>query len=144
VVIRSQRGTLGLGVIHVRGGGSGSPGGGIGSVGRVRWDAPGGDPPMSPDRAAHRGPAFQDQPRVVTASGVPFTLIGTSGDEIDLRVIDDQAVSHDGGHTSFNTAGIATTSPTLSPGYNQLCAKLSGGAENEPVANVCFGVAFLP
>jgi hypothetical protein len=150
VVVRSAAGKLAVGTIHVAGGAGGTPapggagGGGAGSVGRVRWDSPVDGAPSSPDTAAHRGPSFTGVTRVVTTSEPTFMLSGTSGDEIDVRAIDSRDVPHPGPHVSFNSSGIATIRPTLSPGFNQLCVKLAGGSENQPAANTCITVAYLP
>jgi hypothetical protein len=144
VIVRSASGTVTMGTIRVPGGLGGTPGGGNGSVGRVRWDAPVDSVLSSPDRPAHRGPAFMAPTRVVTTAGQAFTLKGTPGDELDVRVTDQGNTPHAGEHASFNSVGIATITPTLYGGYNQLCVKLAGGAQNEAVANTCIDVAFLP
>ena len=144
MVLRTAAGTLKSGTIHVTGGAAGSPGGGAGSVGRVRWDAPAGNPPASPDRPAHRGPTFQTPKRVVSAAGQTFMLTGASGDEFDVYMIDDAGVQHAGEHAAFNAGGVATITPALPAGYSKLCVKLVGGMQNEAVANACVDVAFLP
>ena len=144
VVVRSQSGKLKVGIVRVNAGTPGSPGGGMASVGRVRWDSPSGDAPSSPDRAPHRAPSFLDPVHVVTTRSQAFTLIGSPGDDIDIRVSDGRDMSNDARGTSFSSAGKATITPQLFPGYNQLCAKLSQGATSESVANVCTEVAFVP
>jgi len=143
-VVRSQSGKLKVGIVRVNAGTPGSPGGGMASVGRVRWDSPSGDAPSSPDRAPHRAPSFLDPVHVVTTRSQAFTLIGSPGDDIDIRVSDGRDMSNDARGTSFSSAGKATITPQLFPGYNQLCAKLSQGATSESVANVCTEVAFVP
>jgi hypothetical protein len=110
----------------------------------VRWDAPAGTAPSSQDRAAHRGPAFVSPVRVVTTASQTFMLTGTTGDELDVRVVDQSNTAHAGEHISVNTSGIATTTTTLYAGYNQVCVKLSGGVLTEPLANACVDVVFLP
>lgn len=144
VVVRTSYGMLNVGTVRVAAGKPGTPGGGTGSVGRVRWDAPGDNAPVSPDRAAHRGPAFKSAPQVVTMQEPSFTVVGTPGDTIAIRVIDDRDIPHPGPEVSFNPAGLATIVPTLSPGHNQVCAKLAGGTESEAAANTCIDVAYLP
>ena len=141
VVVRTAGGTLAVGSISAAAGPGGSPGGGAGSIGRVRWDAPTG---TSPSSGAHRGPSFTAVSRVVTELESTFTLAGAPGDEIDIRVIDNRDVPHTGPHVNFNSSGVATVVPTLVPGYNQICAKLTGGADSEPAANTCVTVAYLP
>ena len=144
VVARSGNGKLALGMVRVPAGSPGAPGGGSASVGRVRWDSPSGEAPSSPDHAAHRGPSFLDPVHVVTARGQAFTLIGSPGDDIDIRVSDGRDMSNDARGTRFSPAGKVTITPQLFPGYNQLCAKLAQVATSEPVANVCTEVAFVP
>jgi hypothetical protein len=112
-------------------------------VGRVRWDAPAGTNPASPDNAPHRGPAFVAPARIVAAAQA-YALSGTNGDELDVRVTDQDNTPHTGEHISFNSKGVATTTPTLFAGYNLVCVKLMGGALTEPVANACVDVVFLP
>jgi hypothetical protein len=143
VVLRSANGALATGTIRVKGGNGSSSTVGNGSVGRVRWDAPAGTGPASPDSAPHRGPAFVAPARIV-AMAQAYALSGTNGDELDVRVTDQGNTPHTGEHISFNSQGVATTTPTLFAGYNLVCAKLAGGALTEPVANACFDVVFLP
>ncbi len=81
---------------------------------------------------------------MVMTPGQSFTLMGTSGDEFDVYMIDSAGILHAGEHASFNGGGIATITPSLSAGYNALCVKLAGGMQSEPVANACIDVAFLP
>jgi len=144
VVARSGNGKLVLGMVRVPAGSPGVPGGGSASVGRVRWDSPLGEAPTSPDHAAHRGPSFLDPARMVTAREPVFTLIGSPNDEIDIDVSGDGGASRDVGHIRVPGSGTAMITPQLFPGYNQLCAKLSGAAASESVARACIDVAFLP
>jgi hypothetical protein len=144
VVARTTRGALTTGAIRVFGGAGGTPGGGQGSSGRVRWDAPGGTSPASPDHPAHRGPAFQGPKSVVTAAGEVFQLTGSSGDEFDVRVIDRSGAVHGGEHAIFGSGGVAVITPALQPGYNQLCVTIAGGMPSDPAASTCIDVAFLP
>lgn len=144
VVVRSQSGKLKVGIVRVPPGTPGAPGGGLASVGRVRWDSPVSEAPSSPDRTPHRGPSFLEPMQVVTTRSQAFTLIGSPGDDIDIRVSDGRDMSNDVRGTSFSSAGKVTFTPQLFPGYNQLCAKLAQGATSESVANVCTEVAFVP
>jgi hypothetical protein len=59
-------------------------------------------------------------------------------------VLDDQGVPHAGPHVAFDRSGTATLTPTLSPGYNRVCVKLSKGSETDAPANACVDVAYLP
>ena len=144
VIARTTHGALALGAIRVKAGIGSSTTVGAGSVGRVRWDAPAGTSPSSPDRAAHRGPAFQAPPRVVATASQVYTLSGSAGDEIDVRVTDQSNTPHVGEHAIFNSQGIATITAALSPGYNAVCVKLAGGSSTEPLANACVDVVALP
>lgn len=143
VVVRTANGALTIGTIRVKGGNGSSMTVGNGSVGRVRWDAPAGTNPASPDKAPHRGPAFVAPARIVAAAQA-YALSGTTGDELDVRVTDQDNTPHTGEHISFNSKGVATTTPTLFAGYNLVCVKLMGGTLTEPVANACVDVVFLP
>jgi hypothetical protein len=143
IVIRTTNGALSIDTIRVRGGNGSSATVGNGSVGRVRWDAPAGANPASPDSAPHRGPVFVAPARIVAAPQ-PYALSGTNGDELDVRVTDQANTPHTGEHISFNSEGIATTTPSLFAGYNLVCVKLMGGTLTEPVANACVDVVFLP
>ncbi|HEX3479542.1 MAG TPA: hypothetical protein VHT91_31180 [Kofleriaceae bacterium] len=153
VLVRSAAGTLKVPTIHVTGGPPGAPGGGnvgdagsggSGGPGRVRWDSPMDKPPPSPDIAAHRGPSFKAVMSVVTTREPAMALVGTPGDELDARVLDDQGVPHGGPHIAFDRTGTATLTPTLSPGYNRVCVKLSKGSETDAPANACVDIAYLP
>jgi hypothetical protein len=153
VLVRSAAGTLKMPTIHVAGGPAGAPGGGnvgdagsggSGGPGRVRWDSPMDKQPPSPDSAAHRGPSFKAVMPVVMMREPAMALVGTPGDELDARVLDDQGVPHAGPHVAFDRSGTATLTPTLSPGYNRVCVKLSKGSETDAPANACVDVAYLP
>ena len=146
LVARTWYGALTVGAVKVTGGGGGSPGGGAGSVGRVRWDSPNAADtgPASSDSPPHRGPGFSAPPAIVTGSRPSFTLLGTPGDEFDVRILDEQLLPHPGPHVAIAQQGTATILPTLTLGYNQLCIKLANGLETEPVANECIGVAYVP
>ena len=146
VVIRSSYGTLTLGAVHVAGGGGGSPGGGAGAAGRVRWDSPnlGDTGPASPDSPPHQGPGFLAPAAIVTTRQPSFTLLGTPGDEFDVRILDEQSLPHPGPHVAINEQGMAAVLPMLSAGYNQLCIKLANGLETDALANECIGVAYIP
>jgi hypothetical protein len=153
VLVRSAAGTLNMKTIDVAGGTPGAPGGGKvgdagsgghGGPGRVRWDSPMDKQPPSPASAAHRGPSFKAVIPVVAMREPSMALVGTSGDELDARVLDDQGVPHAGPHVAFDRTGSATLTPTLSPGYNRVCVKLSKGSETDAPANACVDVAYLP
>ena len=73
-----------------------------------------------------------------------MTLAGTSNDGFTYRVIDQGNTSHDGGHASFNSVGVATITPALHAGYNQVCITLDGGTQGSLQADKCIDVAFLP
>jgi hypothetical protein len=146
VVIRSSYGTLSLGIVHVAGGPGGAPGGGAGAAGRVRWDSPNlGDPgPASPDSSPHQGPGFMAPSAIVTTRQPSFTLLGTPGDEFDVRILDEQSLPHPGPHVAINEHGMAAVLPMLSAGYNHLCITLANGLETDALANACIDVAYIP
>jgi len=141
LMMRTDNGTLTITTIDVSAGPGGAPNGAAGSVGRVRWDAPGGN---APSAAAHRGLAFEKlATRMFTTSSPSFTVVGTSGDGFSFRVIDQDGHAFDGGHTSINN-GLAAITPALHPGYNQVCITLDNGLQGHVEADKCIAVAFLP
>jgi hypothetical protein len=142
VLVATTAGTLNVDSISVTGGPPGTPNGGRGSIGRMRWDAPTGTAPSSLDAPVQRGPAFSNQPRIVTHAS-PFTLSGPSNAVFKVRVRDQDGMSHDGDDGSFNESGTATISPPLRPGYNRLCATLVGGDAGTN-AEKCIDVALVP
>jgi hypothetical protein len=145
VVIRSSYGALTLGPVSVAGGGGGSPGGGAGAAGRVRWDSPNfGDTGPASDSPPHQGPGFLAPAAIATTRQPTFTVLGTPGDEFDVRILDEQSLPHPGPHVAINEQGMAAVLPMLSAGYNQLCIKLANGLETDALANECIGVAYIP
>jgi hypothetical protein len=144
VLLATDAGRLTTGAINIAGGGRGAPGGGLGSVGRVRWDAPDGTAPSVPLRAPHRGPSFAMSERVFTIPNPSLTVVGTSNDRFRVRVIDHDNEVHVSDDASFNSEGMATINPLLRPGRNQVCITLDGGAQGAPEADKCIDVAFLP
>lgn len=153
VLVRSAAGTLTVESIHVAGGTAGTAGGGkaggagsggAGGPGRVRWDSPVNKQPSSTEGAPRRGPSFQAVMPIVTMREPEMTVVGTPGDELDARVLDDHSTPHAGPHIVFDKTGSATFIPTLSPGYNRVCVKLATGSESDAPANACVDVAYLP
>jgi hypothetical protein len=146
VVVRTSHGTLQTGTINVKGGAAGTPKGGAGSVGRVRWEAPAGAAPSSPDRAPYRGPAFIVPlgERVFTTDRPMLALAGTPSNSFTIRVTDQDNAVHDGGRGSFNSQGVAMIDPLLYPGRNQVCIVLDGRAQSPTEADKCLDVAYLP
>ncbi len=153
VLVRSAAGTLTIQAVHVAGGPpgvagggrAGGPGsGGAGGAGRVRWDSPMDTQLAPPESPPHRGPSFKSVTPVVTMREPAMLVVGTPGDELDARVMDDRGTPHAGPHIVFDPSGSATFTPTLSPGYNRVCVKLATGSESDPPANACVDVAYLP
>jgi len=141
ILMSTDSGTLAITSVDVHGGTGGSPNGGGGAGGRFRWDAPGG---AAPAGATRRGPSFAAlATRVFTSSLPPLSVVGTSGEGVTIRVIDQNAQSYDGGHTSINN-GRASITPALKPGFNQVCITLDGGVQEHPESDKCIEVAFLP
>ena len=150
VVVESDTGTLKVTKINVKGNVGGPPGGGgtaghggSSSVGRVRWDALGGTPPSSPDRAPHRGPVFMVPSRVFRSLPQTLTLLGTRDDVFTVRVTDHDHVVHDGGRASFDQTSTAQITPPLSPGYNRICITLASGSQGRVEADKCIDVAVV-
>lgn len=145
VIVSSDAGKFSVtGAISIKAGLPGKPLAGAGSVGRARWDAIAGTAPLSPDRAAHRGPAFMIPPPVVRTQPQTLTLVGTSNDEFNIRVTDQANAIHDGGHNSIGLDGTAPIAPTLYPGYNRICITLEGGTQGAVESDKCTEVAYLP
>jgi hypothetical protein len=144
VLLATETGTLTTGAIDVVGGGSGLPGGGVGSVGRVRWDALDGTAPSVPLRPPHRGPSFMVSTRVFTSARPALVLVGTANDGFSIRVIDHDNEVRESGDGSFNSEGMGMVEPLLLPGHNQVCITLDGGMQGSLEADTCVDVAFLP
>lgn len=144
VLVSSAGGAVVTGKINVIAGPGGSPGGGASSGGRVRWDAGSGSAPSSPDRPAHRGPAFMVTTRVFTTLPQRLALIGTRGDGFNVSVTDQDHAVHDGGHFIFDADNTAMITPPLNPGYNRVCITLDGGTQGHLEAEKCLDVAYLP
>lgn len=143
VLVSTANGALRAGPVSVAGGGGGGPNGAAGAAGRVRWDAPGGNAPTSPDTTPHRGPAFTSKMRVVMKIPQSLTLVGTRDHGFNVRVIDQSNLSHDAGHGVFDAVGNAVIVPQLYGGYNKICVTLDGGSPGT-IAERCTDVAFLP
>jgi hypothetical protein len=144
VIVSSDAGKFSVGAISIKAGGPGNPLGGAGSVGRARWDALAGTAPVSPDRAAHRGPAFMVPTPVVRTQPQTLTLVGTHNDGFSLRVTDQSNAIHDGGHNSIGLDDTAPIAPALYPGYNRICITLDGGTQGNVESDKCIEVAYLP
>ena len=99
---------------------------------------------MSPDRVAHRGPAFMVPAPVVRTQPQTLTLVGTPNDAFSIRVTDQTNAIHDGGHNSIGVDSNAPIAPTLYPGYNRVCITLDGGTQGNVESDKCIEVAYLP
>ena len=143
VLLQTKNGTLTAPLIRVAGGAAGSPNGGAGSVGRVRWDAPGDTAPGAVDATPVRGPSFVVPNRMFTTASPQINLKGPGSRGFIVRVIDQENVPHDSGVESFNDAGAVTISPRLSGGHNRICMILDGGPQTT-IADQCIDVAYLP
>ena len=145
VIVSSDAGKFSVtGAISIKAGPPGSPLGGAGSVGRARWDAIAGTAPVSPDRAAHRGPAFKIPTPVVQTQPQTLTLLGTHNDGFSIRVTDQTGAIHDGGRNSIGLDDTAPIAPTLYPGYNRICITLDTGTQGDVESDKCTEVAYLP
>jgi hypothetical protein len=150
VMLRAE-GSLTSGPIAVNGGRGGIGGtgnGGAGSPGRVRWDAPSGEPPVVADGTVHRGPVFTLATRVFRAPEDKITLIGTASDRFDVYAIN-------GGTTYLGTGtgesqvmippgGMLSFNQVLQQGLSHLCVTLPGGQPGTSEGEKCVDVAFLP
>ena len=138
--------------IDVKGGAGGTSNsglagaGGAGSEGRIRWDAPAGNP--APTAAApavpHRGPAFDPAtPAIMRTARATFSMTGSTNDSFDVSVVDHDEIQHLGAKETFSN-DAARFEVTLSPGHNLVCITLEGGQRGKPEADKCIEVAYLP
>jgi hypothetical protein len=147
VVIRAGAGAT-LGAISAKGGpgGTGSIPGGIGSIGRVRVDAPsiaGTQPAFSP--SVRRGVAFATAVPLVTHD--PHVLINV----VSAFAADQfQVVVRDAANTTIQTTSLmfatptAAITPSLSPGYNRVCVLTPGGNLTNDESTNCLDLVYVP
>lgn len=144
IVLRSGANAT-LGVITVNGGSGGGSGGG-GGVGRVRYDAPslvGTAPP-----GARRGVAFDASggsiPLATHDAHQPLRVVSTIG-STDFKVF---VLSEDGTTTASTSVTFGSSSavitPTLVPGYNQVCVTPPGITPDILESTNCLDIAYVP
>ena len=144
VVVLRAYGTMTVGSITTAKG-TGNGIGGDGSVGRSRVDAANATSTGIPT-AGYRGPMFMNAPMSVTTQTPMIQLVaGTTLEPATVLAIDrNGAVMDFSIMFGITMPSTATAMPTLTSGYNQLCAVVTGGDPNDDVAKNCIEIAFLP
>jgi hypothetical protein len=149
VMLRAGGTLTTTGTISVEGGpgGSATGRGGDGAGGRVRWDAQAGSPAVASTststRTVHRGPSFMLAAQVFRTTTPSITVIGTSGDQFDVSVANENMV-YTGDVLTIGMSGMAALTPLLHQGFNHLCLTIKGGKLGASEADTCVDVAFLP
>jgi hypothetical protein len=139
IVLRGSAVTT-TGALEVSGGPSA---GNRGAPGRIRVDTR----ELSAElrAVAGRGGTFSESPFwVVNEDQVSFTLFGTAGTKVDVRVIDEMGLAV-GSVTSVDFQGVdsAPVRATLGYGYNLICALPAGSSVSMTESTNCVEVAYI-
>jgi hypothetical protein len=153
IMLRADSSLTVSGAVTVTGGGpggnSGNNGlGGMGSPGRVRWDAQTGGVSAILSGTLHRGPAFTLPMRVFRAPIVNISLVGAASDILSVYAVNGGktyvGTRTDPGQPTFGPDNTVMFHQVLEQGLSHLCVTVAGGKLGTSEGDKCVDVAFLP